>query len=61
MNNLSTLSLTYCKHIYKNIGKSICPDCGKDTHELDWQKNNYLNAEWKKENPNAKSDVWWSI
>ena len=25
-----------CGHIYKNIGVEICPDCGRYTHEVDW-------------------------
>ena len=51
-----------CQHIYKNIGKPICPDCGRDTHEIDWAKNNQFHKEWLKKNPDAwKSVGWWSI
>jgi len=24
-----------CRHIYELVGQPICPDCGRDTHEID--------------------------
>ena len=26
-----------CRHIYEYVGSDICPDCGRDTHEVDFQ------------------------
>lgn len=26
-----------CKHVYEIIGVDICPDCGRHTHETDFQ------------------------
>lgn len=52
----------YCEHVYKNIGYSICPKCGRDTHETDWIKENKLKRKWLKDNPLAWKEVgWWSI
>ena len=31
------MPLMTCEHIYKNIGADICPNCGRDTHETDWE------------------------
>ena len=28
--------IIYCEHVYKNMNASLCPICGKDTHEYDW-------------------------
>ena len=53
--------MTNCEHVYKNMGSKICPLCGKDTHEVDWEKVNRLHAQWLLENPNAGGTVWWSI
>lgn len=50
-----------CIHIYQNVGASTCPHCGKHTHEVDWKKQTALQVQWKIDNPNAKSDGWWSI
>ena len=52
----------HCEHIYKNINAEICPKCGGYTHEVNWQKNNALNKQWLKDNPDAWKQVgWWSI
>jgi len=51
-----------CKHIYENIGLPICPNCGKHTHEINWEETNKQNKQWLKDNPDAWREVgWWSI
>ena len=53
---------TLCRHIYENTGFSLCPDCGKPTHEIIWAKEEVMRQQWLKENPDAgKQAVWWSI
>jgi len=52
----------YCEHVYKNMGVAICPLCGRDTREIDWNKTNKENKQWLKDNPEAWRSVgWWSI
>ena len=53
-------TLTHCRHIYQDIGESICPDCGRDTHETDWEKEAQLHREWIASGK-AKFGGWWSI
>ena len=54
--------LKKCKHIYEYVNAKICPFCGRDTHEPDWQKINAENQQWLKDNPEAWRSVgWWSI
>jgi hypothetical protein len=43
------------------MGAEICPLCAQCTHEIDWVKQNELQAEWKKNNPEPKFGGWWSI
>ena len=31
-------NLEYCEHVYKIMGASLCPKCGQDTHETDWEQ-----------------------
>ena len=51
-----------CIHIYQNVGAELCPHCGRDTHELNFQKQNKINKDWLRKNPNAWREVgWWSI
>ena len=50
-----------CEHVLTNVGKDICPHCGKTTHEVDWQLQAKLLKEWKEANPDAKYNGWWSI
>ena len=26
-----------CEHVYTIIGKELCPSCGRNTHETDWE------------------------
>lgn len=51
-----------CRHIYELTGQLICPDCGRDTHEVNWAQANAQNRQWLKDNPEAWRSVgWWSI
>ena len=51
-----------CKHVYEYVNAEVCPFCGRDTHEPDWQKINAENQQWLKDNPEAWRSVgWWSI
>ena len=51
-----------CIHVYQTIGAEVCPHCGRDTHEPDFKKQNKINREWLKRNPDAWREVgWWSI
>jgi len=45
-----------CRHVYEYVGVDICPDCGQDTHEIDWAYANKLHKDWIAE---GKAD--WSI
>ena len=51
-----------CEHIYKDIGLEICPNCGRDTHETNW---NFIREERIKHR--EKYGIlhvvreWWSI
>lgn len=49
-----------CKHIYEDIGQEICPDCGRYTHETDWQYQHQLHREWISSGK-AVFGGWWSI
>jgi hypothetical protein len=51
-----------CHHIYEIVGTDICPDCGEETHEINWIEYNEANKEWLRRNPDAWRQVgWWSI
>lgn len=51
-----------CKHVYEDTGKPACPHCGNSTHEIDWKKQNSMQEDWLKKNPDAWKKVgWWSI
>lgn len=51
-----------CRHIYEYVGSEICPDCGRYTHEPNFQEINKYNKQWLKDNPEAWRTVgWWSI
>ena len=52
--------LDKCKHIYEYIGSEICPDCGRYTHETDFQEQIRLHQEWVASGK-AKFGGWWSI
>ena len=53
--------MTFCVHVYQVVGAEICPHCGRDTHETNWQEQARLHREWKAANPDAKYQGWWSI
>jgi len=54
--------MTHCIHVYQYVGAEVCPHCGRDTHEPDMEKQNKINRDWLKRNPNAWREVgWWSI
>ncbi len=54
--------MTHCIHVYQYVGAEVCPHCGRDTHEPDFKKQNKINRDWLKRNPNAWREVgWWSI
>ena len=50
-----------CDHVYMTIGSPICPKCGKETHDIDWKKQEVLKKQWKTDNPNAEYEGWMSI
>ena len=50
-----------CRHVYENIGADVCPACGRVTHEVKWEEQHAIHHQYKIDNPNAKSDGWWSI
>jgi hypothetical protein len=59
-----------CRHIYEYVNASICPDCGRDTHELDRELDSRLFKEYyASEAPKAfvcpieggTIRGWWSI
>lgn len=59
-----------CRHIYENVGSPICPDCGRDTHEIDDAEQHrlfkefYQSDEPKKylcEKDGGTIRGWWSI
>ena len=49
-----------CEHVYRNMGADVCPLCGKDTHETDWQEQHKLHREWIASGK-AVAQGWWSI
>ena len=54
--------MSYCAHVYKDMGQEICPLCGKSAHSINWAKENKLMKQWLKDNPDAWKEVgWWSI
>lgn len=52
--------LEKCAHIYENVGTPVCPSCGRDTHEIDWQFQAELHREWISSGK-ATYGGWWSI
>lgn len=35
-----------CKHIYQYVNAEVCPFCGRDTHEPDYDLQNKLHRQW---------------
>jgi hypothetical protein len=29
--------MKHCSHVYELVGSPLCPHCGKETHENDWE------------------------
>ena len=59
-----------CKHVYEYVNAPICPYCGKDTHENNWEINamlvrdNYTNGNHEKhlcEKCGGTIRGWWDI
>jgi len=51
-----------CEHVYRNVNANPCPKCGRETHEINWAKENEFHKQWLKDNPDAWKTVgWWSI
>lgn len=48
--------MTYCKHVYEDVGADICPYCGKDTHRTDFKLIAALYEKWW-----ADGNADWSI
>ena len=52
----------FCEHVYKNVYANPCPQCGRETHEIDWNR-----SKQEREEHIAKyglfhnTGVWWSI
>ena len=38
--------MSFCRHVYENIGFDICPDCNEPTHETKWEEQHELHKEW---------------
>lgn len=52
----------FCEHVYEYMNAPICPKCGLETHEPDWEEQNKMHKQWLKDNPDAwKTVTWWSI
>ena len=54
--------IEYCKHVYESMNANPCPECGGDTHEIDWD----LLKKQRKEHREKYGilhtvSVWWSI
>jgi len=58
-----------CAHIYRRVFQEICPDCGRYTHETNFDLQAHLHRKWIEE---GKADWnkcplggtlrgWWSI
>ena len=31
----------HCRHVYEYVYQAICPDCGRDTHEPNYELDHY--------------------
>lgn len=59
----------FCYHVYQNTGFEICPKCGKDTHETNWDFQNALHRKWIAEGKHLIMQCpqggtirgWWDI
>ena len=64
------MNIMSCRHIYEYIGKEICPDCGRYTHEVDRSLQSKLFKEYYESDkpkeyicPKEGGTIrgWWSI
>ena len=62
--------LKKCRHVYEYVNQPICPDCGRDTHEPNWEahqkmiRHHYESGEHLKYiDPISGGTIlgWWSI
>ena len=62
--------MTYCIHVYEYVGAEVCPHCGRDTHEADFEttaeiiRNHYKNGDdlpYVCGECNGTIRIWWSI
>jgi hypothetical protein len=55
--------MKYCIHVYELVGSPLCPHCGKDTHETNWDIELKLRREYvKKVGILYQAPMtWWSI
>lgn len=51
----------FCRHVYETVNAKVCPDCGKDTHETDWEAIHEFHREWIASGKAVSDGVWWSI
>lgn len=52
----------FCEHVYKVVGAEICPSCGKDTHETNWEVINEARRKHREEHGILHNvPIWWSI
>lgn len=51
----------HCEHVYREVAHDPCELCGKPSHKVNWKLQGQLMEEWKKANPDAKYQGWWSI
>ena len=54
--------MTFCEHVYKEMGEEYCPKCGAWTHKTDWE----LIAKSRREHREKHGIFynvreWWSI
>lgn len=52
--------MSVCEHVYTYLFLPICPNCGADTHEIDWVKESTAHKEFI-ESGKAVPQGWWSI
>ena len=54
--------MKHCIHVYELVGSGLCPHCGKDTHETDWDIQLKLRQDYvKKVGILHQSISWWSM
>ena len=54
--------MTFCEHVYKDMGADICPKCGLDAHRTDWSSINEARRKHREEHGILHNvPVWWSI